>query len=206
MAGLPLAAGVVVCLFVDFGMSMKFANADFLSLCPRGGAGGSSRRLALPLVVLLTLFVSGCSGGEESPAAAATSGTGAAPATAEAGRSRVKRWYGAENVSRGAAVFAENCVGCHGKGAQGAFTWRRRNADGSFPPPPLDGSGHAWHHPLAGLAAHIRNGAAPGQGSMPGFGAVLKDTQINDAIAWFQSKWSDTTYKNWLKRVGGAPG
>jgi len=41
---------------------------------------------------------------------------------------------------------------------------------------------------------------------MPGFGGTLSDAQIKDAIAWFQSKWSDTTYKNWLKRVGGASG
>jgi len=188
---------------------MNVVNANLSSFRTlRCRAGGFSRRPALPLVMLLPLWIAGCSGGDDTPAASASSGMRAAPVTAttEVSESRVKRWYSAKNVTRGAPVFAENCAVCHGKGAQGAFTWRRRSADGTFPPPPLDGSGHAWHHPLSGLAAHIKNGAAPGQGTMPSFAAALNDTQIHDGIAWFQSKWSDSIYRNWLKRVGGAPG
>lgn len=187
---------------------MMIPGSAFLSRGERGGGIGRSRGLAVCLFLSVALGIAGCSGGDEPAATSAGSGAAPSPAqeTAAAPESGVERWYSTANVTRGAPVFAENCAVCHGKGAQGAFTWRRRSADGTFPPPPLDGSGHAWHHPLSGLAAHIKNGAAPGQGSMPGFGGTLSDAQIKDAIAWFQSKWSDTTYKNWLKRVGGASG
>jgi mono/diheme cytochrome c family protein len=114
------------------------------------------------------------------------------------------RWYTPENVERGAVIFTDNCAACHGKEANGHFTWRQRGPDGKFPPPPLNGTGHAWHHPTQVLAKQIKFGTPGGQGTMPGFAGILSDKDIVDSIAWFQSLWPDKTYDNWRQIEGRA--
>ena len=73
----------------------------------------------------------------------------------------------------------------------------KRDDSGNFPPPPLNGTAHAWHHPIQVLASHIKFGAPGGQGSMPGFAELLSDEQVLDIIAWFQDKWPDDIYATW---------
>ena len=125
----------------------------------------------------------------------------ARPATDEPKSETVaSRWFSADNVSRGAPIYALQCAGCHGKIAQGSFTWRQRGADGMFPPPPLNGKAHTWHHPIRGLSSQIKFGAQGGNGYMPGFAQALSDQDVEDVIAWFQDKWSDETYAAWLAR------
>lgn len=108
------------------------------------------------------------------------------------------RWYATANVERGAALFAANCASCHGDHGQGTFSWRKRGADGKFPPPPLDGKAHTWHHPLRALATQIKLGTPGGQGAMPGFAGKLSDEQVLDVIAWIQARWPDKIYAQWL--------
>ena len=107
------------------------------------------------------------------------------------------RWYTPENVTRGALVYAENCAECHGRNGEGTKNWRQRNEDGKFPPPPINGTAHAWHHPIRVLGTQIKFGAPGGLGSMPGFADKLTDQQIVDVIAWFQDKWPDHIYSAW---------
>ena len=113
------------------------------------------------------------------------------------------RWYSESQATAGAAVFAENCAECHGSNAQGIVEdWRERLADGSFPPPPLNGSAHAWHHPQAVLLQVINDGGVPLGGKMPGFANVLTEDEKLAAIAYFQNFWSDEIYANWLQMGG----
>ena len=149
---------------------------------------GRRRLRALALVVALPL--AGC--GEEAPFADVVDDDGG---TAVAGR-----WYTKEAVSRGSAVYARLCAGCHGERAEGSPDWRRRNADGSLPPPPLDGSAHTWHHTSDVLARQIREGTPPQYGTMPGFGDALGDREVVDVIAWIQSLWPDDVYEHWMRR------
>lgn len=100
-------------------------------------------------------------------------------------------------VARGAEVFRQNCATCHGDRAQGAFAWERPGADGRYPPPPLDGSAHAWHHPQAALEQMIRAGTQAQGGNMPAWGGKLSDSDIRAVIAWFQSLWPDPIYAAW---------
>ena len=113
------------------------------------------------------------------------------------------RWYTQSQVSAGKELFQANCGVCHGMEAEGTVAdWRKTLADGSYPPPPLNGSAHAWHHPLSQLKRTIQQGGAPYGGKMPGFGRRLDDDQQLAAIAFFQSKWTAEIYAAWLARGG----
>lgn len=102
-------------------------------------------------------------------------------------------------ITRGGKLFQQHCATCHGEKAEGAPNWQQMDANGKFPPPPLNGSAHAWHHPESVLVDTIKNGTAKLGGNMPAWKERLSDEQINDIIAWFQSKWSDEIYTAWYE-------
>lgn len=113
------------------------------------------------------------------------------------------RWYTQEQVVNGTAIFKTNCAACHGDEAQGIVPdWNLELADGSYPPPPLDGSAHAWHHPMQVLKRTIRNGGIPLGGKMPPFKDSLNGAEIESVIAYFQNKWNDKIYDIWVERGG----
>lgn len=113
------------------------------------------------------------------------------------------RWYAIGQVTAGAGVFQQYCALCHGEQAQGLVSdWRQKLDDGSFPPPPLDGSAHAWHHPLSVLLQVINQGGAEFGGKMPAFASVLSQDEKLAAIAYFQNYWSNEIYAKWLQMGG----
>lgn len=113
------------------------------------------------------------------------------------------RWYSEEQEDLGATVFAANCASCHGDKAQGLYPqWRERLDDGSLPPPPLNGSAHAWHHPQSVLLQVINGGGLPFGGNMPAFASVLMEHEKLAAIAYFQGFWSEEIYDQW-RQMGG---
>ena len=99
-------------------------------------------------------------------------------------------------VARGAKLYKESCVQCHGEGGIGAPNWHRRDTSGNYPPPPLNGTAHTWHHPKAQLLEMIRNGGVV----MPAFSSQLDDKEIEDIIHWFQSLWPDELYQAWARQ------
>lgn len=107
------------------------------------------------------------------------------------------RWYEPSRVESGEEVYARNCAECHGARGEATLDWRRRAPDGSFPPPPLNGTAHTWHHPFRALAHQIKFGAPGGAGKMPPFEGRLTDEEIIDVIAWIQSLWPDEIYAQW---------
>lgn len=122
---------------------------------------------------------------------------------AEQAISANQRWYTAAQVTLGADVFAQNCAECHGESAQGLVAdWRQTLADGSFPPPPLNGTAHAWHHPRSVLLQVIDNGGSEFGGKMPGFATVLDDDEKLAVIAFFQDFWNDEIYAQWMQMGG----
>ena len=149
------------------------------------------RFLSLSALLPFSLLLTACTSEDQSAGSSAD-----APKVETVG----SRWYTAHGISRGAPIFARLCADCHGKKAQGSFTWRQRGADGKFPPPPLNGTAHTWHHPIRALGSQIKFGAPGGSGTMPGFAQTLSDQDVIDLIAWFQDKWSDEIYANWLVR------
>lgn len=113
------------------------------------------------------------------------------------------RWYTQAQVDAGKEVFQSNCASCHGRKAQGrVMNWKKPDKNGNYPPPPLNGTAHAWHHSMKVLKHQIKKGGIPNGGVMPGFENSLSDEQIKNAIAYFQSFWSDEIYQAWLERGG----
>ena len=102
-------------------------------------------------------------------------------------------------VQKGFQVYRKNCARCHGSEGQGAPNWQQVGPDGKYPPPPLNGTGHAWHHPQAALKRTIKEGTVAIGGKMPGLGTVLSDEDIVAVIAWFQSRWPDELYQAWAR-------
>ena len=113
---------------------------------------------------------------------------------------QVERWYTQAEVKRGNKLFQENCAVCHKPDASGTANWRELDANGKLPPPPLNGTAHTWHHPLSVLRRTVRFGGVPLGGTMPGFNEKLTDRQIDDVLAWVQSRWSDEIYRIWYER------
>lgn len=107
------------------------------------------------------------------------------------------RWYSQEQVEHGDTLYQANCASCHKPDASGTTDWKKVDAQGKYPPPPLNGTAHAWHHPLSTLRKTIIEGGVPLGGSMPGFGGQFSDEQIEEILAWIQSHWSDETYSRW---------
>ncbi|MFQ5759372.1 MAG: c-type cytochrome [Acidiferrobacterales bacterium] len=102
-------------------------------------------------------------------------------------------------VSRGAKLFAENCVSCHGPQAEGGPLWNKTGPVTKNPSPPLNGTGHTWYHPTAVLKRIIMHGSAQLGSGMPAWSDKLSDEDMEAIIAWFQSLWSDEKYATWVR-------
>lgn len=107
------------------------------------------------------------------------------------------RWYTEAQVETGRMLYADYCAVCHLADGSAAADWRTRGADGHYPPPPLNGSAHTWHHALEMLDNTIANGGGEYGGVMPGFASVLDQEQRLSIVAHLQSWWTDETYGKW---------
>ncbi len=110
------------------------------------------------------------------------------------------RWYSQEQVARGNTLFQANCATCHKADASGTPNWKETDANGKYPPPPLNGTAHTWHHPLFILHRTVAMGGQRLGGTMPGFGENLSSEQITDVLAWVQAQWPDEIYQAWEQR------
>jgi mono/diheme cytochrome c family protein len=157
----------------------------------------------IAMLLSAVLWLSACSE-QKSPASAA-----AVPAPVSAPAPVAAHGLDARLVARGADIYKANCAVCHGTNAEGALNWQRKGPDGKLPPPPLDASGHAWHHPGAWIRDTIRQGSVARGGNMPAWEGKLSDDDIAAVIAWIQSRWPEEIYRSWLAmdekaRKGGA--
>lgn len=110
------------------------------------------------------------------------------------------RWYDQAAVDQGSNLFKQNCASCHGLNAEATKEWKKTDSDGKYPPPPLNGSAHAWHHSKDLLKQTIREGGTKLGGLMPGFGDQFSDEDLDALVAYFQSKWPDEIYDKWAGR------
>ncbi|MBA4142794.1 MAG: cytochrome c [Nitrosospira sp.] len=108
-----------------------------------------------------------------------------------------------EKIKRGETVYRASCASCHGPNGEATPGWRHPGADGRYPPPPLDGSAHAWHHSTETLEKMIREGSP--DGGMPPWDGKLTNQQIDDVIVWIKSLWPDEVYDIWYKEIEQKP-
>lgn len=154
------------------------------------------------IISLLLLVLTACEKKQEEKLAISVNTNGNSSSFAEltlTSKPGTDRWYFSEQAERGKAIFAANCATCHGNSAEATPDWRTPNDSGHYPPPPLNGSAHAWHHPLSILGRTIYFGGAPVGGQMPPFKDKLTETNIVDVIAHFQTYWPDDIYDRWLQ-------
>lgn len=130
------------------------------------------------LIVLVPLLFAGCT---ESGSEATVAG----------------RWYTAEQVERGGDLYQLHCAACHAADGSATDEWRTPGPDGHYPPPPLNGTAHTWHHSLDVLSDTIAEGGGRFGGVMPGYGAMLDENDRLAVIAWFQNLWTDDIYSRW---------
>lgn len=101
----------------------------------------------------------------------------------------------AQLVAQGRQVYAARCAACHGQRLEGQPNWRSPGADGRFPAPPHDASGHTWHHTDDLLFRITKFGVAKAaklkdyESAMPAFEGQLGDQEIVAALSWIKAQW-----------------
>ena len=103
--------------------------------------------------------------------------------------------------SKGREIFVTNCAACHGIDAAGQPDWHIANADGTLPPPPLNGDGHTWHHGDGLLYRIVSQGGQQFEdprfpdfkSAMPAFGEQLSHEEIVEVLTYVKSFWKGKT-------------
>lgn len=102
-------------------------------------------------------------------------------------------------IAKGKLAYENNCVSCHQVNLSGAENWKELDEDGHRKAPPLNGTGHTWHHDDKTLHSIIKYGLAKlvsnYQGKMAGFGDVLNDDEIDNVLAYIKSYWPKEKYQ-----------
>lgn len=93
------------------------------------------------------------------------------------------------DAARGASLYDTHCASCHGVDGEGMPNWKTPNADGSYPAPPHDSSGHTWHHSDDLLVDLVANGSDFAQSRMPAFGDRLDDDEIIAILEYIKTWW-----------------
>ena len=88
------------------------------------------------------------------------------------------------------AIYNKNCLSCHGPKGQGlAEDWKVKDANGNYPPPPLNGTAHTWHHSPAQLLYTINKGGDEIGGQMPAFQDLLSEREKQALIDYIYRLW-----------------
>lgn len=97
-------------------------------------------------------------------------------------------------VEQGATLYAAYCAACHGANLEGQPNWKQRNAEGAFPAPPHDSSGHTWHHSDEVLLYVTANGstAFDPTSKMPAFKETLTEAEQRAVFDFIKSRWGRT--------------
>jgi mono/diheme cytochrome c family protein len=102
-------------------------------------------------------------------------------------------------IARGKIIYESYCVSCHQVNLIGAENWKGVDEDGHRKAPPLNGTGHTWHHDDATLHNIIKYGLAKivknYEGKMIGFGDKINDKQIDSVLSYIKSHWEDEIYE-----------
>ena len=111
------------------------------------------------------------------------------------------RWYTNAQSKQGKGVFKDNCAACHGASGEGLTAdWKKPDAAGKFPAPPLNGTAHTWHHSKGLLMRTVNEGGIALGGTMPPFKDKLTNQEKEAVLAHVMSLWPQNIYEAWQKR------
>jgi len=103
-------------------------------------------------------------------------------------------------IARGKIAYQNNCVSCHKVNLAGAENWKGIDENGHRKAPPLNGTGHTWHHDDETLHKIIKYGLveiiSDYEGKMVGFKDNLNDKDIDSVLAYIKSFWPDDYYQH----------
>ena len=103
-----------------------------------------------------------------------------------------------DSVALGETTFKQNCISCHGKEGQGLVKdWKKTQANGKYPAPPINGTAHAWHHSPKALLTTINNGGVKLGGWMPGFKDQLNEVEKQGLLDYIHSLWPSELQKKY---------
>ena len=142
------------------------------------------------VLIVMTILLTGCSESEPLKSTVADS----------IKLNTAKRNLDFSSAERGHQLFLKHCAQCHGEQAEAKPDWKKTGADGKYPPPPLNGTGHAWHHSQIVLQRVIKKGTLHLGGSMPAWNDKMSDNDIDDIIEWIKANWPDNIYEAWQSR------
>ena len=101
----------------------------------------------------------------------------------------------------GEAIYNINCASCHGPNGRGlAEDWKVKDANGNYPPPPLNGTAHTWHHSPEQLLYTINKGGVEMGGQMPAFEERLTEEEKKALIDYMYSLWSKEIQEKYDER------
>ena len=104
-------------------------------------------------------------------------------------------------INLGKSLYVTHCASCHGDNLQGQPNWStKKDKDGHNLSPPLNGTGHTWHHSQDQLFSIIRYGFKiyneNYDGKMRG-NDKLNDNDIWSILAYMKSVWPESIQKKY---------
>lgn len=96
-------------------------------------------------------------------------------------------------IAQGKKTYALHCASCHGVNLEGQSNWSEKGPDGLYPSPPVDVTGHIWHHPDNYLIKLVKYSSTEPLGykdSMPAFNETLTEEEIIAVLTYIKSHWS----------------
>ena len=108
-----------------------------------------------------------------------------------------------EKIKSGKLLYNQYCASCHQVDLSGAKNWKGVDEDGHRKAPPLNGTGHTWHHSDELLHKIIKYGFVKliknYEGKMMGFGDKIDDQNIDNILSYIKSYWKDDIYHQQLE-------
>jgi mono/diheme cytochrome c family protein len=106
-----------------------------------------------------------------------------------------------DSAELGETTFNQNCTSCHGKEGQGLVKdWKKTQANGKYPAPPINGTAHAWHHSPKALLTTINNGGIKIGGWMPGFKDKLSEGEKQGLLDYIHGLWPNEIQQKYNTR------
>lgn len=94
-----------------------------------------------------------------------------------------------DEVLRGKVLYEQSCAACHGINGEGQPNWKQPNANGVYPAPPHDSTGHTWHHADSLLMDIIADGGTMPNSQMSGFSETLIEEEMRLILDYIKTFW-----------------